>query len=486
MAEECKKVSLDNLQRQFGYTNVSDLILKRAGVWDKYFGNIAERFEDEILNLDTCVSEALDYYWGRLYKISRVFTNREGEQFTLDDNMFREILKIRAFGSRWNGTLAQMNEFMANLFKGERFVFVTDSQSMSGGLKYEFSTLTPEELYLFSEKDILPRQAGVGLEIHVIDPDTTFGFYGTELQPWSQGVLYDGAVYQESGGGDPTQFTYTLYVTPDNATVTFTIDGNTTTGTGHLSYTGSSAVTIEWTAESEGYITKSGTYSFSATENTFSSIILETENPYTPTEVIFESSTGGDTGTLNIKTDGIYEVICVGGGSGCSLSSHRGYGGTTVTGGSGAGFDLKLRLTKGNYQYYVAKGSISVYNDSYPSNMSNLTSSDDAEDSYFGGNIAHGANGASSRYTTNSGSVIVGQGGSAPTISDSIVETIINTAGNDGYFTATNQAGMLAGGSAVIDSYGAGGGASWTYQYMSDSMDNGADGYIKVIFISNE
>lgn len=192
--DDCKNVALNNLQRQFGYTNVSDLIIKRAGVWDRYFGDIAERFENEILNLDTCVSEALDYYWGRLYKISRVFTNRNDEQFTLDDDMFREILKIRAFGSRWNGTLAQMNEFMADLFKGERFVFVTDSQSMSGGLKYEFSTLTDEELYLFSEKDILPRQAGVGIEIHVIDTDTTFGFYGTELQPWSQGVLYQGSV----------------------------------------------------------------------------------------------------------------------------------------------------------------------------------------------------------------------------------------------------------------------------------------------------
>lgn len=194
MANECQQVSLDNLQRQFGYTNVSDLIIKRAQVWDKYFGDIAQRFEDEILNLDTCVSDALDYYWGRLYKLSRVFTNEDDEQFSLSDDMFREILKIRAFGSRWDGTLASMNQFMADLFKGERFVFVTDSQSMSGGLKYEFSTLTPEELYLFANKDILPRQAGVGLEIHVIDTDTTFGFYGTELQPWSQGVLYQGSV----------------------------------------------------------------------------------------------------------------------------------------------------------------------------------------------------------------------------------------------------------------------------------------------------
>lgn len=486
MANECKQVSLDNLQRQFGYTNVSDLILKRSEVWDKYFGNISEKFEDEILNLDTCVSEALDYYWGRLYKISRVFTNKQGEKFTLDDDLFREILKIRAFGSRWNGTLAQMNDFMANVFKGERFVFVTDSQSMSGGLKYEFSTLTPEELYLFSEKDILPRQAGVGLEIHVIDPDTTFGFYGTELQPWSQGVLYSGAVYRDSGSVDPTQFTYTLYSTPANATITFVINGTTTTGTGSLSYAGSSAVNIEWTVEAEGYVTKTGIYQFNATENAFSSIVLESENPYTPTEVIFESSTGGDTGTLNIKTDGIYEVICVGGGSGCVICDDVGYGGTVVTGGSGAGFDLKLRLTKGTYSYQVGNGSSYVYNGNYPSNMSELTVSQDGGDTFFGNNVAHGAGGATGKYARYGDGVIVGQGGSEPTIIDTITETIVNSAGNDGYWVGTNQAGMLAGGSSVIDNYGSGGGASWAYQFTSKTLENGTSGYIKVIFISKE
>lgn len=486
MANECKQVSLDNLQRQFGYTNVSDLILKRSEVWDKYFGNISEKFEDEILNLDTCVSEALDYYWGRLYKISRVFTNKQGEKFTLDDDLFREILKIRAFGSRWNGTLAQMNEFMANVFKGERFVFVTDSQSMSGGLKYEFSTLTPEELYLFSEKDILPRQAGVGLEIHVIDPDTTFGFYGTELQPWSQGVLYDGAVYRDSGSVDPTQFTYTLYSTPTNATIKFVINGTTTTGTGSLSYSGSSAVNIEWTVEAEGYVTKTGTYQFSATENTFSSIVLESENPYFDGQILFESDTGGDSGTLELKTDGIYEIVCVGGGSGCSLTSHIGYGGASVSGGSGAGFDLKLRLNKGTYNYYVGKGSIGVYNDSeLVAERRKLTTSENGENSYFGNNIAYGAGGATSTYRSGN-DLVVGSGGAMPSISDSIVETILNTNGNDGLSAWTNQAGTLAGGASVFDDYGKGGGVSWTYQYYSRTLENGTSGYIKVKFISKE
>ena len=193
MVGVCEQIALDNLQRQFGYTNVSDLIMKKAAVWDSYFGDIAEIFEKEILDLDTCIPDALDYYWGKLYKLSRVYINEDDETVSLSDDMFREMLKIRAFGSRWNGTLVQMNEFMNNLFKNRGFVFVTDSQSMSGGLKYDFTKLSQEELWWFTNKDILPRQAGVGLEIHVMEIDSTFGFYGTELQPWSQGVLYRGA-----------------------------------------------------------------------------------------------------------------------------------------------------------------------------------------------------------------------------------------------------------------------------------------------------
>lgn len=193
-SSDCHGVALDNLQRQFGYTNLSDLIIKRASVWDKYFGQIAARFETEILSLDTCISNALDYYWGKLYKLSRSYTDANGNEVTLSDDLYREMLKIRAFGSRWNGTLGEMNEFLYNLFNGKKFITVTDSQSMSGGLKYEFSTLTDEEQYLFANKDILPRQAGVGLEVHVIDVDRTFGFHGTELQPFNQGVFYQGSL----------------------------------------------------------------------------------------------------------------------------------------------------------------------------------------------------------------------------------------------------------------------------------------------------
>lgn len=189
----CQKVVLDNLQRQFGYTNVSDLLLKKGSVWDKYFGNIADTFEKEVLDFNTCTSSALDNFWGKIYRITRTFKDENDVEFSINDKLFRDLIKIRAFCCRWNGTVAEVNEFLRNLYKDRGLAYMVDSQTMV--LRYEFVfPLTEIETYLFTHYDLLPRQAGVGFEIHVLTQQETFGFYGTELQPWSQGVLYRGEI----------------------------------------------------------------------------------------------------------------------------------------------------------------------------------------------------------------------------------------------------------------------------------------------------
>ena len=65
--------TLDVLQKQYGYTNISDLLLKKSVVLDAHFGDIAESFVTEILDFDTCIPAALDYYWGKVFKLSRTF-----------------------------------------------------------------------------------------------------------------------------------------------------------------------------------------------------------------------------------------------------------------------------------------------------------------------------------------------------------------------------------------------------------------------------
>lgn len=189
-----KEQSLNVLQQQYGYTNVSDLMMRKAAVWDKYMGNISDRFVSEILNFDTCIPSALDYYWGRILKISRTFDDGNGNTFSLTDDQFRKVLKIRAFGTNWDGTVSTMNTFLKNIFGSKGDVYMWDRQNMSVQI-YVFTFLLEDwEKYLYVNKDIFPRPAGIETAIYEIQTGKLFGFINTanNWQPFNEGVLWNG------------------------------------------------------------------------------------------------------------------------------------------------------------------------------------------------------------------------------------------------------------------------------------------------------
>lgn len=192
-----KEATLNVLQQQYGYTNVSDLMVRKAAVWDKYMGNIADRFVSEILDFNTCVPSALDYYWGKILKISRTFTDENDNVFTLTDDQFREVIKIRAFGTTWDGTISTMNLFLKQVFGSRGNVYMWDRQDMTAQIYVFAFRLEDWEKYLFLNKDILPRCAGVLTNIYELTTDTLFGFEGTEYLPFNQGVFWTGrSIYQ--------------------------------------------------------------------------------------------------------------------------------------------------------------------------------------------------------------------------------------------------------------------------------------------------
>lgn len=189
-----REASLDVLQKQYTYTNISDLVLRKAAVLDNAFGDISEAFVRDILDFDTCIPAALDYYWGKVFKISRTFTDDDNNEFTLDDNQFRQLIKIRAFATRWDGTAKMMNEFLKDLYKDRGVAYMLDRQNMTVQVYVFMFGLEQWERYLFTQKDILPRPAGIGSDIYEVDIDDLFGFEGTEFQPFNQGVFWTGRV----------------------------------------------------------------------------------------------------------------------------------------------------------------------------------------------------------------------------------------------------------------------------------------------------
>lgn len=189
-----RQAALDVLQKQYTYTNISDLVLRKAAVLDQAFGDLSDTFVKEILDFDTCIPEALDYYWGKVFRISRTFTDDDGNEFSLTDSQYRQLIKIRAFATRWDGTALSMNEFLKDLYKDRGVAYMLDRQNMTVQV-YVFSfELEQWERYLFTNKDVLPRPAGVGTDIYELVSGKLFGFQGTEFQPFNQGVFWTGRV----------------------------------------------------------------------------------------------------------------------------------------------------------------------------------------------------------------------------------------------------------------------------------------------------
>lgn len=188
-----REKTIDVLQKQYLYTNISDLLTRKAGVWDTHFGNASEIFVNEVLDFNTCTTDALDYYWGKMLKLSRTFVIG-GETIVLNNAQYREVLKIRAFSTRWQGDIQSIDVFMNDIFKERGLVYVVDPQNMTS-LVYNFLFgLEDWEVKLFTNADILPRIAGIETEIHYIDLDTTFGFNGTELKPFNEGTFWPGRI----------------------------------------------------------------------------------------------------------------------------------------------------------------------------------------------------------------------------------------------------------------------------------------------------
>ena len=187
-----KQVALNNMQRQYGYTNISDLMMRKAEVWNINFGNFSKQFCKDILNIDTCVTSALDYFWGRLFRITRSFDDGNGNSFVLDDATFRRIIKIRAFGMHWGGNLAEMNAFLADCFKDRGLCYMIDPQNMKFEAAVFMFELTEAEKYLFTSTNIFPRPAGVGIQIYEINPSKTIGFTETGFQTFNNGTLWGG------------------------------------------------------------------------------------------------------------------------------------------------------------------------------------------------------------------------------------------------------------------------------------------------------
>lgn len=170
-------------------------------------------FYDYVWNIETAQGFGLDV-WGKIVGVSRTFRYlgdqdcfgfEEGvvyqpfdqapfftsELYTvvnLDDDDYRRLILIKALANISRMNAKTINILLRQLFDGRR-CYVMDLGGMKMRYVFEF-VLTNLEYAMFAQSGAVPRPAGVDVSIVMLAPTETFGFDGSGLQPFDQGVLY--------------------------------------------------------------------------------------------------------------------------------------------------------------------------------------------------------------------------------------------------------------------------------------------------------
>lgn len=197
------------------YANSPRLMHILTSLWD---GINPEKFVSQyyslIMNIPTANSFGLDI-WGRIVGIGRTvnFPDPQGEYFgfidgffpfnsrpfasaggsssawELTDDAYRELILVKALSNIVYATVPNINAVMKAMFTGPSYCLIVGHMQ----IRYVFEfDLTAYQRYLVYDSGILPRPCGVGVSV-LINPPGNFGFNGSGLQPFSQGVFYNGA-----------------------------------------------------------------------------------------------------------------------------------------------------------------------------------------------------------------------------------------------------------------------------------------------------
>lgn len=139
---------------------------------------------DNLVWLPTASGVSLDV-WGRIVGIPRGPMTEEG-QIVWDDSAYRFLILYKALANISASDAETLNSLLDRLFDGT--VYVLDHQNMTIRVVFEFYADAIQTAIL-QNYGLLARGGGVGWEWYQIDPATTFGFDGSALQPFNQGIF---------------------------------------------------------------------------------------------------------------------------------------------------------------------------------------------------------------------------------------------------------------------------------------------------------
>lgn len=196
------------IQSQYGASPHIIGIVKAAAKQLDPTGDI-KTFYDKVFNPLTAEGVGLDV-WGRIVGASRYltvdnedffgfygsmlnpfnqspfFVSGDTNRFRLTDSAYRDLIFLKAAANIGNATLPSIKEILSALFSDP--VLVMNIGEMKIRIVFTFY-LSSYQRALLREYGVLNIGAGVDMEYYQIDPAQTFGFNGSDLQPFSQGIF---------------------------------------------------------------------------------------------------------------------------------------------------------------------------------------------------------------------------------------------------------------------------------------------------------
>lgn len=174
-----------------------------------------DAFHDCVWNVNTAKGFGLDI-WGRIVGVGRELVIPVDQEFfgfkdgvglpfdqaafysgepqatqsvSLEDEPYRQLIMLKALTNIISPTAESLNKLLRELFAGRGRCYVNDMGGMSFRYTFEF-LLTPYELAIMSQSEVLPRPAGVGVNILSAE----LPLFGFAEAPFDQGAFFEGIV----------------------------------------------------------------------------------------------------------------------------------------------------------------------------------------------------------------------------------------------------------------------------------------------------
>lgn len=102
--------------------------------------------------------------------------------FSLSDAVFRTLILVKALANISASTTPALNQMLINLFGASGQCYVSDGLNMTISYVFKF-LLSPTQYAILTQSGVIPRPAGVQVNIVQLVPGFNFGFYN----PYSSG-----------------------------------------------------------------------------------------------------------------------------------------------------------------------------------------------------------------------------------------------------------------------------------------------------------